>query len=56
MEEEQQLGAELQELDPHERENVMEIVTSWMKRGLEQGLDRDAQFGVASAPQAAGQS
>ncbi|MEI8376320.1 MAG: DUF4351 domain-containing protein, partial [Planctomycetota bacterium] len=37
MEEEEQLGEELQELTPPERNNVMEIVTSWMKRGLEQG-------------------
>ncbi|MGO8749030.1 MAG: Rpn family recombination-promoting nuclease/putative transposase [Thermoguttaceae bacterium] len=37
MKEEQQFGAELQELDPKEREGVMEIVTSWMERGLEQG-------------------
>ena len=37
MEEEQQFGAELQELHPQERESVMEIVTSWMERGLEQG-------------------
>ena len=37
VEEEEQLGEELQEIHPQEKENVMEIVTSWMKRGLEQG-------------------
>ena len=37
MEEEEQLGEELQELHPQEKESVMEIVTSWMKKGLEQG-------------------
>ena len=41
MEEEQQFGAELHELNPQERESVMEIVTSWMERGLEQGRQRD---------------
>ncbi len=37
MEEEEQLGKEMQELHPQEKDSVMEIVTSWMKRGLEQG-------------------
>jgi len=36
MEEEEQLGEELQELHPQEKGGVMEIVTSWMKKGLEQ--------------------
>jgi hypothetical protein len=44
MKEEQQFGAELQELDPKEREGVMEIVTSWMEKGLEQGLDRERKL------------
>ena len=64
MEEEQQFGAELQELHPQEKESVMEIVTSWMERGLEQGrqegeqegLDREGKRASASAPQAAGRS
>ena len=44
MKEEQQFGAELEELDPKEREGVMEIVTSWMEKGLEQGLDRERKL------------
>ena len=45
MEEEKQLGEELQELHPPERENVMEIVTSWMKKGLKQGLEQGLEQG-----------
>ena len=61
IEEEEQFRAELQKLHPQERENVMEIVTSWMETGLEQGgqegLDREASANcVASASQAAGRS
>jgi hypothetical protein len=37
MEEEKQFAAELEALHPQEKESVMEIVTSWMERGLEQG-------------------
>ncbi len=37
MEEERVFEAELQKLHPQEKESVMEIVTSWMERGLEQG-------------------
>jgi hypothetical protein len=44
IEEEEEFGAELQELDPKEREGVMEIVTSWMEKGLEQGLDRERKL------------
>ena len=43
MEEEQEFGAELQELSPQEREGVMEIVTSWMERGLKQGRQEGRQ-------------
>ena len=45
MEEEEQLGTELQELQPQEKESVMEIVTSWMKKGLEQGRVEGRQEG-----------
>jgi hypothetical protein len=41
MEEEEQLRKALQELHPQEKESVMEIVTSWMKKGLEQGLQHE---------------
>ncbi len=30
----------MQQLGPQEREGVMEIVTSWMERGLEKGLEQ----------------
>ena len=43
IEEEEQFGAELQKLHPQERESVMEIVTSWMERGLEQGRQEGRQ-------------
>jgi hypothetical protein len=37
IEERKQFGAELQELHLKEKESVMEIITSWMEEGLEQG-------------------
>ncbi|MCL4206173.1 MAG: DUF4351 domain-containing protein [Pirellulaceae bacterium] len=37
MEQERELESELQRIQPQEREAVMEIVTSWMKKGREQG-------------------
>jgi len=46
MKEEQQFGAELQQLHPQEKESVMEIVTSWMERGLEQGRQEGRQEGL----------
>ena len=46
IEEEQQFGVELQDLHPQERESVMEIVTSWMERGLEQGRQEGRQEGL----------
>ncbi len=44
MEEDKQLGEVLQQLRPQEKENVMEIVTSWMKKGLEEGLERERKL------------
>lgn len=38
MEEEQVFQAELAKSEPQERERVMEIVTSWMEQGIEQGV------------------
>ncbi|MCY2989011.1 MAG: DUF4351 domain-containing protein [Planctomycetota bacterium] len=40
MQQEQELESELQQIQPQEREGVMEIVTSWMRKGLEQGLEQ----------------
>ena len=40
MQQEQELESELQQIQPQEREGVMEIVTSWMKKGLEQGREQ----------------
>jgi predicted transposase YdaD len=45
MKEEEQFEQELQELNPREREGVMEIVTSWMERGLNQGRQEGRQEG-----------
>jgi hypothetical protein len=38
MEQEQEFESALQQIQPQDREGVMEIVTSWMEQGLEQGL------------------
>ena len=46
MNEEKQFGLELQQLQPQEKEGVMEIVTSWMERGLEQGRQEGRQEGL----------
>ena len=40
MEQEQEFESELQQIQPQEREGVMEIVTSWMEKGLEKGLEK----------------
>ena len=40
IEEKHEFQAELAKLVPQEKESVMEIVTSWMKEGLEQGLEQ----------------
>lgn len=37
MEQEQKFESELKQTRPEEKEAVMEIVTSWMRRGIEQG-------------------
>ena len=38
MEEKQDFKAEIEKLIPQQKEGVMEIVTSWKKEGLEEGL------------------
>jgi hypothetical protein len=45
MEEEHQFETELQQIQPQEKEGVMEIVTSWMERGLEKGRQEGRQEG-----------
>ena len=45
MEQEQELESELQQIEPREREGVMEIVTSWMEEGLAQGLEQGEENG-----------
>jgi hypothetical protein len=42
-EEERQFQAEIVRIEPVEREEVMEIVTSWMEQGIEQGIERGKQ-------------
>lgn len=45
IEEDQQFEAELQQIQADEKEGVMEIVTSWMRRGLEEGRQEGRQEG-----------
>ncbi|MEG3436529.1 DUF4351 domain-containing protein [Pannus brasiliensis CCIBt3594] len=44
--EEQQFRQELGTLDQEEREEVMQIVTSWMQQGIEQGIERGIERGI----------
>jgi hypothetical protein len=43
IEEEKMFQAELDKMEPREREQVMEIVTSWMEQGIEKGIERGKQ-------------
>ena len=45
MDEEEAFQAELARIDPPEREQVMEIVTSWMEKGIEQGIEQGVKQG-----------
>jgi hypothetical protein len=45
MEQEQEFESELQQIQPQEREGVMEIVTSWMEKGLKKGLEKGLEKG-----------
>jgi hypothetical protein len=47
-EEELKLRWELEVIDPIEREGIMEIVTSWMEQGIQQGLERGRQQEAAA--------
>ena len=42
--EEQAFQAELGRIKPEERKEVMEIVTSWMRTGIQQGIERETKF------------
>ncbi len=46
MGQEQEFESELQQIQPNEREVVMEIVTSWMEKGLERGLEQGLERGL----------
>jgi len=43
IEEQRVFEAELQKTEPEQQERVMEIVTSWMEKGIEQGIERGKQ-------------
>ena len=45
IEQPQEFEAGMQQLDPQEKEGVMEIVTSWMEEGLEKGLAQGREEG-----------
>jgi flagellar biosynthesis/type III secretory pathway protein FliH len=45
MEQEYLFESAIQQMHPGEKEGVMEIVTSWMERGLEKGLELGRQEG-----------
>ncbi len=38
--------AEIGRLEEAEREDVMQIVTSWMEQGIEQGIERGIEQGI----------
>ncbi|MFM6488265.1 MAG: Rpn family recombination-promoting nuclease/putative transposase [Dolichospermum sp.] len=44
--EEQKFAAEIGSLIPSEKEEVMQIVTSWMEQGIEQGIQQGIERGV----------
>ena len=45
-EEEAVFQEQLNQLQPQEEEPVMEIVTSWMEQGIQQGIERGLQQGI----------
>jgi predicted transposase YdaD len=45
IEEKSEFEAELAVIEPREKEDVMEIVTSWMEEGLEKGLEKGREEG-----------
>jgi hypothetical protein len=44
--EEQVFQEELGRIEPTEREGIMQIVTSWMEQGIEQGIERGIEQGI----------
>jgi predicted transposase YdaD len=42
--EEQTFAAEVSSFIPKEKEKVMQIVTSWMEQGIEQGIEREKKL------------
>jgi predicted transposase YdaD len=44
--EEQKFAAEIGSLIPAEKEEVMQIVTSWMEQGIEQGIQQGRQEAI----------
>jgi len=48
MVQEREFERELRQIQPQEREGVMEIVTSWMEKGRAQGLEQGLEQGLAS--------
>lgn len=44
IEEEKLFQAEIAKIEPREREQIMEIVTSWMQQGIEQGKQNEARL------------
>jgi predicted transposase YdaD len=44
--EEQAFAAEIGRLGTSEREDVMEIVTSWMQQGIERGIEQGIERGI----------
>lgn len=45
MKQEQEFRSELQQIEPQQREGIMEIVTSWMEEGLERGRQEGREEG-----------
>lgn len=43
-EEEEQFQKEIANFNPQEQEKSMKIVTSWMLKGIEQGIDREKEL------------
>ena len=46
MEEQSVFDTELNKVEPEQQERVMEIVTSWMEKGIEKGLEQGLEKGL----------
>lgn len=49
--EEQQLETELKQANLVEQEQIMEIVTSWMEKGIEKGIEQGIEQGIEKGEQ-----